>query len=238
MEVAGLTLIKRLALVIDDGAIAKAFYPVFPPDRNAADVHAWLQRASPPMSARLRLRSADDGGARHLQRGRRMPDLDLPTTPGPASTSRRLPAARSSTAIPGPAGRACPTRPTGTTSPARTAPRPQAEGFRNLHDGFRAGRRRRLRALHPADRLSAGAGRAARICRSSSSATRSSRCPRAGAADLRDRRRHLSQAPDAGLKDGRIERVYYPVRCRRARARGVRLARHDPPLGPAQGGGV
>jgi hypothetical protein len=24
------------------GAIAKVFYPVFPPDRNAADVAAWL----------------------------------------------------------------------------------------------------------------------------------------------------------------------------------------------------
>jgi peroxiredoxin len=43
MEVAGLTLIKRLALVIDDGAIAKAFYPVFPPDKNAAEVDAWLR---------------------------------------------------------------------------------------------------------------------------------------------------------------------------------------------------
>ena len=42
MQVAGLTLIKRLALVIDDGSIVKVFYPVFPPDRNAADVHAWL----------------------------------------------------------------------------------------------------------------------------------------------------------------------------------------------------
>jgi peroxiredoxin len=43
MAVAGLTLIKRLALVIDDGRITKVFYPVFPPDRNAADVLAWLQ---------------------------------------------------------------------------------------------------------------------------------------------------------------------------------------------------
>ena len=42
MQVAGLTLIKRLALVIDDGSIVKVFYPVFPPDRNAGDVHAWL----------------------------------------------------------------------------------------------------------------------------------------------------------------------------------------------------
>jgi peroxiredoxin len=39
---AGLTLHKRMALVIDDGVIAKVFYPVFPPDRNAADVHEWL----------------------------------------------------------------------------------------------------------------------------------------------------------------------------------------------------
>ena len=39
----GMTLLKRMALVIDDGVITKAFYPVFPPDRNAADVIAWLQ---------------------------------------------------------------------------------------------------------------------------------------------------------------------------------------------------
>jgi peroxiredoxin len=44
MDVAGLTLIKRLALVIDDARIAKVFYPVFPPDRNADDVLAWLEQ--------------------------------------------------------------------------------------------------------------------------------------------------------------------------------------------------
>jgi peroxiredoxin len=43
MQVAGLTLLKRLALVSDDGRITKVFYPVFPPDRNAGDVLAWLQ---------------------------------------------------------------------------------------------------------------------------------------------------------------------------------------------------
>ena len=42
MQVAGMTLIKRLALVIDDGRIAKTFYPVFPPDRNAGEVLDWL----------------------------------------------------------------------------------------------------------------------------------------------------------------------------------------------------
>jgi peroxiredoxin (alkyl hydroperoxide reductase subunit C) len=48
MQVAGLTLIRRLALVIDDGIIAKVFYPVFPPDRNAAEVHAWLAQHPRP----------------------------------------------------------------------------------------------------------------------------------------------------------------------------------------------
>jgi len=36
-------LVKRLALVARNGRIEKVFYPVFPPDRNAADVLAWLQ---------------------------------------------------------------------------------------------------------------------------------------------------------------------------------------------------
>jgi peroxiredoxin len=43
MQVAGLTLIKRLALIVDDGRITHVFYPVFPPDRNARDVLEWLK---------------------------------------------------------------------------------------------------------------------------------------------------------------------------------------------------
>jgi peroxiredoxin/catechol 2,3-dioxygenase-like lactoylglutathione lyase family enzyme len=39
----GMTLLKRMALVIDDGVIVKVFYPVFPPDRSAAEVVAWLR---------------------------------------------------------------------------------------------------------------------------------------------------------------------------------------------------
>ena len=46
MEVAGLTLIKRLALIVDDGVITHVFYPVFPPDRNAGDVLEWLKGQS------------------------------------------------------------------------------------------------------------------------------------------------------------------------------------------------
>ena len=44
MEVAGLTLIKRMALIVDDGRITQVFYPVFPPDRNAGDVLEWLKQ--------------------------------------------------------------------------------------------------------------------------------------------------------------------------------------------------
>jgi peroxiredoxin len=42
---AGMTLFKRMALVVDDGAISKVFYPVFPPDKNAEEVIAWLKSA-------------------------------------------------------------------------------------------------------------------------------------------------------------------------------------------------
>jgi len=38
----GMTLLKRMALVIDDGVVTKVFYPVFPPDKNAEEVIAWL----------------------------------------------------------------------------------------------------------------------------------------------------------------------------------------------------
>jgi peroxiredoxin len=41
-EVEGLTLYKRLALVAEAGRIVKVFYPVFPPDRNADEVLAWM----------------------------------------------------------------------------------------------------------------------------------------------------------------------------------------------------
>jgi peroxiredoxin len=42
-EIAGLTLYKRITLVAQDARIVKVFYPVFPPDRNAAAVLDWLR---------------------------------------------------------------------------------------------------------------------------------------------------------------------------------------------------
>ena len=41
-EVEDMTLYRRLTLIAEGGRIVKAFYPVFPPDRNAAEVLAWL----------------------------------------------------------------------------------------------------------------------------------------------------------------------------------------------------
>jgi peroxiredoxin len=45
---AGMTLLARMALVIEDGVIVKAFYPVFPPDKNAEEVIAWLRSRDEP----------------------------------------------------------------------------------------------------------------------------------------------------------------------------------------------
>ncbi|MBX7482128.1 peroxiredoxin [Qipengyuania sp. 6D47A] len=41
-EVNGAILLKRLSLIIRDGLVIKAFYPVFPPDRAVFDVMAWF----------------------------------------------------------------------------------------------------------------------------------------------------------------------------------------------------
>jgi peroxiredoxin len=43
MEVAGQTLLKRIAWIACDGVIVRTFYPVFPPDANAAEVLATLR---------------------------------------------------------------------------------------------------------------------------------------------------------------------------------------------------
>lgn len=44
-EFNSMRLIKRLALFADKGEIQKVFYPVFPPDKNAEEVLAWLSQS-------------------------------------------------------------------------------------------------------------------------------------------------------------------------------------------------
>jgi peroxiredoxin len=41
-KVDGMTLIKRLTLIVHDGVIEHVFYPVFPPDTNAPAIVHWL----------------------------------------------------------------------------------------------------------------------------------------------------------------------------------------------------
>ena len=43
-ETSGMTLLKRITFVIDDGRITRVFYPVFPPDGHAAEVLDELRR--------------------------------------------------------------------------------------------------------------------------------------------------------------------------------------------------
>jgi peroxiredoxin len=45
-EAGGMTLLKRFTLIVDDGVVTRVFYPVFPPDRNAADIVQWLSKAA------------------------------------------------------------------------------------------------------------------------------------------------------------------------------------------------
>jgi peroxiredoxin len=43
--VEGMTLLRRLTLIVKAGRIEHVFYPVFPPDTHAEEVLAWLRRA-------------------------------------------------------------------------------------------------------------------------------------------------------------------------------------------------
>ena len=47
-EAQGMTLIKRLTLVVSGGTIEKVFYPVFPPDKNAEEVLEYLRSREVP----------------------------------------------------------------------------------------------------------------------------------------------------------------------------------------------
>jgi peroxiredoxin len=49
-DIAGMTLVKRLTLVISGGRVEKVFYPVFPPDKHADEVLGWL-RSHPSSTA-------------------------------------------------------------------------------------------------------------------------------------------------------------------------------------------
>lgn len=45
---AGKRQIKRITTIVDEGLIAKVFYPVFSPDKNAEQVNVYLARRNNP----------------------------------------------------------------------------------------------------------------------------------------------------------------------------------------------
>jgi peroxiredoxin len=47
-QVAGVTLYRRVTLIAEQGKIVKVFHPVFPPERNADEVIAWISRRPTP----------------------------------------------------------------------------------------------------------------------------------------------------------------------------------------------
>ena len=109
-------------------ASRKVFYPVFPPDRNAADVLAWLRRTGDDVGHTQRRRTA----AERVISGRtsKSPDVALPSTDGgETSIGAMFPVCRSSLSTPGPDARAAPIRPIGTSSPAPTARRRRRKDF-------------------------------------------------------------------------------------------------------------
>jgi peroxiredoxin len=42
-DVEGMTLYKRLTMIVKDGVIEHVFYPIFPPDKHAEQVLEWLR---------------------------------------------------------------------------------------------------------------------------------------------------------------------------------------------------
>jgi peroxiredoxin len=80
---------------------------------------------------------ADDGGARHLKRGQRMPDVLLPTTGGADINFARRAGMAIVYCYPWTGRPGLPNPPAWDDIPGAHGSTPQAEGFRDLYAGFR-----------------------------------------------------------------------------------------------------
>jgi len=78
----------------------------------------------------------DDGGSRHLKRGQRMPDLDLPTTAGGSINFAKLQGMAIVYCYPWTGRPGLPNPPDWDHIPGAHGSTPEAEGFRDLHAGF------------------------------------------------------------------------------------------------------
>jgi peroxiredoxin len=79
----------------------------------------------------------DDGAARHLKRGQRMPDLDLPTTAGRSVNFAKVEGTAIVYCYPWTGRLGLPNPPDWDNIPGAHGSTPEAEGFRDLHAGFR-----------------------------------------------------------------------------------------------------
>lgn len=164
---------------------------------------------------------ADDGGAQHLKRGRRMPDIHLPTTAGRKISFAHIPGRVIVYCYPWTGAPGVANPPGWDDIPGAHGSTPETEGFRNLHAGFRqvgaevfglstqsvAYQRELVERLDVPFEIVSDEGFA--LARALALPTFTT----GGVTYLK----RLT----LGLKDGRVERVYYPVQAPAAHAREV-----------------
>ena len=172
------------------------------------------------MSARP-LALVDDGCARHLQRGRRMPDVGLPTTAGHRVSFARLPGRTVVFCYPWSGRPGLPNPPGWDDIPGAHGSTPEAEGFRDLIDGFgQVGATVYGLSTQPTDYQRELAERLALpfalVSDEGFELARQLALPTFATGGVSYLKR-LTLA----VKDGRIERVYYPVPLPGAHAREV-----------------
>jgi peroxiredoxin len=163
----------------------------------------------------------DDGGARHLKRGLRMPDLELPTTAGRGVNLARLAGLAIVYCYPWTGRPGLPNPPHWDDIPGAHGSTPQAEGFRDLHAGFlQVGAEVLGLSTQPTEyqqELAQRLGLPFELVSDAQFALqRALRLPTFSTGDVTYLKR-LTLA----LRDGRIERVYYPVALPAAHAREV-----------------
>jgi peroxiredoxin len=165
--------------------------------------------------------AGDEGHARHLKRGRRMPDIALPTTAGRTVSFARLPGRVVLFCYPWTGRPGAPNPPGWDDIPGAHGSTPEAEGFRNLHIGFhQVGAEVFGLSTQPTDYQRELAERLRLPFEIVSDETfalqRALALPTFTAGDV-----HYLRRITLGLRDGRIERVYYPVDAPAAHAREV-----------------
>jgi len=164
---------------------------------------------------------ADDGAARHLKRGKRMPDIALPTTAGRSVSFAALPGRVVVYCYPWTGRPGLPNPPGWDDIPGAHGSTPQTEGFRDLIAGFKQANAQVFGlSTQPTDyqrelvdRLSVPFEIVSDEHFALQQALKLPTFSTGGVTYLK----RLT----LGLKDGRIERVYYPVEFPQAHAREV-----------------